>query len=106
MSEAYQTLIAEDRDKLLMQMQMYVAAAAAEAAGDHEFGEAVRAGWMELYDTVHLAAGRRRGRDDDVPGVRNAHQHPCGAGVSARRTGSGRASTNRRSSKRPGRRAD
>ncbi|MFI6687656.1 TetR/AcrR family transcriptional regulator [Streptomyces sp. NPDC050485] len=57
MSEAYQALIAEDRDKLLMQMQTYVAVASAEAAGDHEFGKAVRAGWMGLYDTVHLALG-------------------------------------------------
>ncbi|WP_406507268.1 TetR/AcrR family transcriptional regulator [Streptomyces sp. NBC_00212] len=57
MSGAYQALIAEDRDKLLLQMQTYVAAAAAEAAGDHEFGKAVRAGWVELYDTVHLALG-------------------------------------------------
>ncbi|WP_107068978.1 TetR/AcrR family transcriptional regulator [Streptomyces sp. 150FB] len=57
MSDAYQKLIAEDPDKLLMQMQMYVAVAAAEAAGDHSFGESVRAGWMELWDTVRLALG-------------------------------------------------
>ncbi|MFE4868906.1 TetR/AcrR family transcriptional regulator [Streptomyces sp. NPDC056682] len=57
MSAAYQALIAEDRDKLLMQMQTYVAVASAEAAGDHEFGVAVRAGWMELYDAIHLALG-------------------------------------------------
>lgn len=57
MAAAYQALIAEDRDKLLLQMQTYVAAASAEAAGDLEFGKAVRAGWTELYDTVHLALG-------------------------------------------------
>ncbi|MFC4956118.1 TetR/AcrR family transcriptional regulator [Streptomyces mauvecolor] len=61
MGAAYQTLITEDRDKLLLQMQTYVAAAAAEAAGDHEFGKAVRAGWTELYDTVHLALGADQG---------------------------------------------
>ena len=31
--------------------------AAAEQEGDHEFGEAVRAGWMRLWDTVHLPLG-------------------------------------------------
>ena len=53
-----QQVIAEQPERLLMQMQMYVAVAAAEAAGDHEFGEAVRAGWMRLWDTVHLRARR------------------------------------------------
>lgn len=57
MSDAYRRLIAEDPDKLLMQTQMYVAVAAAEAAGDHSFGETVRAGWMKLWDMVHLALG-------------------------------------------------
>lgn len=57
MGEAYETLIAKDPDKLLMQMQMYVAVASAEVAGDHEFGESIRAAWSELYDTVHLALG-------------------------------------------------
>ena len=41
----------------MMQMQMYAAVGAAEEAGDHEFGEAVRAGWMRLWDTVHLPLG-------------------------------------------------
>lgn len=54
---AYQRLISEDPDKLMMQMQMYVAVAAAEAAGDHEFGRTVRAGWEVLWDTAHLALG-------------------------------------------------
>lgn len=57
MGGAYQALIAEDPDALLMQMQVYVAVASAEAAGDHEFGEAIRASWMEMFDTVHLAMG-------------------------------------------------
>ncbi|MDQ0844435.1 TetR/AcrR family transcriptional regulator [Streptomyces sp. V1I6] len=57
MAAAYQRLIADDPEKLLMQMQMYVAVAAAEAAGDHEFGEQVRAGWVELWDAVHLHLG-------------------------------------------------
>ncbi|MET9363007.1 TetR/AcrR family transcriptional regulator [Streptomyces sp. NPDC006632] len=57
MGSAYQRLITEDRDKLLLQMQIYVTAAAAEAAGDHEFGKAARAGWTELYDTILLALG-------------------------------------------------
>ncbi|WP_328904423.1 MULTISPECIES: TetR/AcrR family transcriptional regulator [unclassified Streptomyces] len=57
MARAYQQLIADDPDKLLMQMQVYAAVAAAEAAGDHEFGEAVRAGWLELFDSVNLALG-------------------------------------------------
>ncbi|MYW68236.1 TetR family transcriptional regulator [Streptomyces sp. SID8379] len=57
MGKAYQALIADDPDVLLMQMQMYVAVASAEAAGDPEFGESLRAGWMEMYDTVQLALG-------------------------------------------------
>src|ERR1044072_3343847 len=57
MARAYQVLVADDPDKLLMQMQTYAAVAAAEAAGDHEFGESVRAGWLELFASVHLALG-------------------------------------------------
>lgn len=57
MGEAYQALIADDPDKLFMQMQMYVAVASAEASGDREFGEALRASWMEMYDTVRFALG-------------------------------------------------
>ncbi|WBB63824.1 TetR/AcrR family transcriptional regulator [Streptomyces sp. WMMC500] len=51
---AYQRLL-EDRDLLLMQMQMYVAVASAEAAGDHEFGKPIRAAWSEhFYDFALL----------------------------------------------------
>ncbi|MEV0281378.1 TetR/AcrR family transcriptional regulator [Streptomyces sp. NPDC050610] len=57
MGAAYQDLISSDPDKLLLQMQMYVAVASAEAAGDREFGDSLRAGWQELWDTIHLAVG-------------------------------------------------
>lgn len=57
MAGAYTRLITEQPDRLLMQMQVYVTVAAAEEAGEHEFGETVRAGWMELWETVHLALG-------------------------------------------------
>ncbi len=57
MAAAYQRLIVDDPDKLLMQMQMYAAVAAAEAAGDHEFGESARAGWLQMWDEIHLALG-------------------------------------------------
>lgn len=57
MARAYQKMLHEDREPLLMQMQMYAAVAAAEAAGDHEFGTAIRKGWEELWDTVLLELG-------------------------------------------------
>ncbi|MGW8063577.1 TetR/AcrR family transcriptional regulator [Streptomyces ziwulingensis] len=57
MAEAYTRLIADQPEKLQMQLQVYVAVAAAEAAGDHEFGEMVRRGWLELWDAVHLPLG-------------------------------------------------
>ncbi|MGW7365651.1 TetR/AcrR family transcriptional regulator [Streptomyces sp. NPDC054841] len=57
MAGAYTRIIAEHPERLLMQMQTYVAVAAAEEAGDHEFGEAVRAGWMQLWEAVHLPLG-------------------------------------------------
>ncbi|MFI1866190.1 TetR/AcrR family transcriptional regulator [Streptomyces jumonjinensis] len=56
MAAAYMELI-DDRERLLMQMQVYVAVASAEAAGDHEFGEAIRAGWAEIWDQAHIALG-------------------------------------------------
>lgn len=57
MAAAYQRLI-EDRDLLLMQMQMYVAVASAESSGDHEFGKPLRAAWSEqLYDHALLTLG-------------------------------------------------
>jgi AcrR family transcriptional regulator len=57
MANAYTEAIAERPSRLMMQMQMYLAVAAAEEEGDHEFGEAVRAGWMRLWDAVHLPLG-------------------------------------------------
>lgn len=54
MANAYTRVIAEEPERLLMQMQVYVAVAAAEAAGDHTFGEAVRREWMELWDAVSV----------------------------------------------------
>ncbi|MEU9140292.1 helix-turn-helix domain-containing protein [Streptomyces sp. NPDC048404] len=57
MASSYVKVIAEHPERLLMQMQTYVAVGAAEEAGDHELGEAVRAGWMRLWDTVHVPLG-------------------------------------------------
>ena len=57
MARSYVKVIAEHPERLLMQMQTYVAVGAAEEAGDHELGEAVRAGWMRLWDTVHVPLG-------------------------------------------------
>ncbi|WP_194858888.1 TetR/AcrR family transcriptional regulator [Streptomyces sp. SUK 48] len=57
MAGAYTTAIAEQPALLMMQMQMYLAVAAAEQEGDREFGEAVRAGWMRLWDAVDLPLG-------------------------------------------------
>ncbi|WP_103887106.1 TetR/AcrR family transcriptional regulator [Actinacidiphila yanglinensis] len=57
MAAAYQQLIRDDPDKLLMQMQTYAAVAAAEAGGDHEFGATLRDGWQQMWDSVHLDLG-------------------------------------------------
>ncbi|MHC3475101.1 TetR/AcrR family transcriptional regulator [Streptomyces sp. 7R007] len=57
MAAAYSRLIAEQPERLRMQLQTYLAVASAEAAGDHEFGEMVRKSWMGLWDTVHLPLG-------------------------------------------------
>lgn len=57
MANAYTQLITEHPERLQMQMQTYVTVAAAEAEGDREFGEAVRAGWMKLWDTVQVPIG-------------------------------------------------
>ncbi|CAM5545487.1 TetR family transcriptional regulator [Streptomyces avidinii] len=57
MGAAYMKLIAEQPDKLQMQLQTYVTVAAAEAAGEPAFGEMVRTAWMELWDTVHVPLG-------------------------------------------------
>ncbi|MFE6287670.1 TetR/AcrR family transcriptional regulator [Streptomyces sp. NPDC057877] len=57
MAEAYTRLISEEPERVQMQLQTYVTVAAAEAAGDREFGEMVRKGWMDIWDTVHLPLG-------------------------------------------------
>jgi AcrR family transcriptional regulator len=57
MAEAYTRLISEEPERLQMQLQVYVAVAAAEAAGDHEFGEMVRRSWLDLWDAVHVPLG-------------------------------------------------
>lgn len=56
MGDAYLELLA-DRSLLLMQMQMYVSTAAMEAQGEAEVGEAVRALWLDLWDSVQEASG-------------------------------------------------
>lgn len=57
MAEAYTRLIDEQPERLQMQLQVYVTVAAAEAAGDHEFGEMVRKGWLDLWEAVRLPLG-------------------------------------------------
>ncbi|MFC8658014.1 TetR/AcrR family transcriptional regulator [Streptomyces parvus] len=57
MAEAYQRLIVEDGEKLMMQMQTYAAVAAAEAAGDRAFGESLRAAWERMWDDIRIALG-------------------------------------------------
>ncbi|MEU6534942.1 TetR/AcrR family transcriptional regulator [Streptomyces sp. NPDC047000] len=57
MGHAYGKVIVEQPERLMMQMQMYLAVAAAEQEGDREFGEAVRAGWTRLWDSLHLRLG-------------------------------------------------
>lgn len=56
MAKAYDELIA-DRDLLLFQMQMYVAAATAEEGGDPEFAAEIRSAWTALWDLVHDRLG-------------------------------------------------
>jgi AcrR family transcriptional regulator len=57
MAQAYANLIL-DRDVLLMQMQLYVAAASAE---DPELSDVIRRSWTGLWDFVRA----RTGADDD-----------------------------------------
>ncbi|WP_258534963.1 TetR/AcrR family transcriptional regulator [Streptomyces sp. PT12] len=64
MADAYLDLV-EDRDGLLFQLQMYVAVQIAEASGDAEFGERIRAAWLELYDSARMHLGA----DDELIGT-------------------------------------
>ncbi|MDF3146478.1 MULTISPECIES: TetR/AcrR family transcriptional regulator [unclassified Streptomyces] len=57
MANAYAQLISTRPETLLMQMQGYAAVAATEAQGDDLIGEVVRAGWMRIWETVHLSLG-------------------------------------------------
>lgn len=57
MGKAYHEMIHADPERLLMQMQTYVAVAAAEAAGDRAFGEEIRAVWLGLWDAVQDSLG-------------------------------------------------
>ncbi|WP_031080423.1 TetR/AcrR family transcriptional regulator [Streptomyces sp. NRRL WC-3549] len=57
MAAAYQRHVIDDPDMFQMQMQMYAATAVAEVDGDAEFGERLRAGWLRMWDDVHLVLG-------------------------------------------------
>ncbi|WP_327430297.1 TetR/AcrR family transcriptional regulator [Streptomyces sp. NBC_01236] len=57
MTNAYARLMSTRPETLLMQMQGYVTVAAAAAQGDDLIGEVVRAGWMRIWETVHLSLG-------------------------------------------------
>ncbi|MBK6012274.1 TetR/AcrR family transcriptional regulator [Streptomyces sp. MBT53] len=57
LTSAYAHLMSTRPETLLMQMQGYVAVAAAEAQSDDLIGEVVRAGWMRIWETVHLSLG-------------------------------------------------
>ncbi|AOR30706.1 TetR family transcriptional regulator [Streptomyces fodineus] len=57
MANAYSRMLTEHPEKLQMHMQTYITVTAVQAAGDHGFGDAVRAGWMKLWETVHLPLG-------------------------------------------------
>lgn len=57
MATAYQQLIHDDPELLLMQMQTYAAVAAAEASGEPGFGASLRRGWEALWDTVLVELG-------------------------------------------------
>ncbi|MES5823743.1 TetR/AcrR family transcriptional regulator [Streptomyces sp. RG80] len=65
MTDAYTRLISTRPETLLMQLQGYVTVAAAEARGDGLIGEVVRAGWMGIWETVHLSLGADAGRTAD-----------------------------------------
>jgi AcrR family transcriptional regulator len=56
MADAY-TRLAADREKLVFQMQMYVATATADESGDAEFAAQIRTAWVELWDLVQERLG-------------------------------------------------
>jgi AcrR family transcriptional regulator len=57
MAKAYARLNSAHPETLQMQMQGYAIVAAAETQGDDQIGELVRAGWLRLWQTVHLLLG-------------------------------------------------
>ena len=57
MADAYTRVIAAEPERLMMQMQVYVAVAAAEAAGHRGFGEALRTQWLALWEAVRVPLG-------------------------------------------------
>ncbi|MFD7729873.1 TetR/AcrR family transcriptional regulator [Kitasatospora phosalacinea] len=58
MGEAYLGLV-EDREQVMMQMQIYVSVFAAESAGDGDIGETARAGWSRLFARIEERIGDR-----------------------------------------------
>lgn len=65
MADAY-TELAADRERLLFQMQMYVAAATAEVNGDIRFAEEIRAAWVDLWELVESRLGGVRATGDFI----------------------------------------
>lgn len=62
MADAYFDLVARDRDKLLLQLQMNVSTAAAEEAGDDEGAQAARTAWRRLWDRIGERTGVSQAR--------------------------------------------
>lgn len=56
MGEAYLNLV-EDREQVMMQMQMYVSVFAAESLGEMEVGESARAAWLRLFERIRERVG-------------------------------------------------
>ncbi|WP_369183832.1 TetR/AcrR family transcriptional regulator [Streptomyces sp. Y1] len=56
MGGAYLALV-EDREQLMMQMQLYVSVFAARAAGEDEVGETARRLWESLFERVRVRLG-------------------------------------------------
>jgi hypothetical protein len=57
MGNAYAQPISTHPEPLHMPMHGYALVAAAEAQGDEQIGELVRAGRMRIWDTVHMPLG-------------------------------------------------
>lgn len=68
MSAAYAELIT-DRDRPMFQLQMFVAVNNAASAGDHQFGDEVRAAWEKLWDSARLLLGADDREIGDFVGV-------------------------------------